>query len=121
MHENSLRLIDECDIVMGHIFPFSPKQGTPAARMPQVAPPVVKERARRLREASARRREAWLHGLVGTKQRVLVEREDGSGHAENFAPVRVTPSRSLGRNELGGIVAVTITSVEGDTLVGAAP
>jgi threonylcarbamoyladenosine tRNA methylthiotransferase MtaB len=89
MHENSLRLIDECDIVMGHIFPFSPKQGTPAARMPQVAPPVVKERARRLREATARRREAWLQSLVGTTQRVLVEREDGFGHAENFAPVRV--------------------------------
>src|SRR5690606_29385950 len=55
MHENSLRLIDECDIVMGHIFPFSPRRGTPAARMPQVPPPVVKARARALREACARR------------------------------------------------------------------
>jgi threonylcarbamoyladenosine tRNA methylthiotransferase MtaB len=149
MHENSLKLIDECDIVMGHIFPFSPKRGTPAARMPQVPPPVVKERARRLREASARRRAAWLDGLVGTRQRVLVEREDGSGHAENFAPVRVVsaeaepnPSRHSRQSgnpasdsvrhtnarlgprfrgdEVGKVVETVITAVSGDTLIGAA-
>src|SRR6185295_11505073 len=56
MAENSLRLVDECDIVMGHIFPFSPKRGTPAARMPLMPARIVKERARRLREATARRR-----------------------------------------------------------------
>ncbi|MGZ8337209.1 MAG: tRNA (N(6)-L-threonylcarbamoyladenosine(37)-C(2))-methylthiotransferase MtaB [Allosphingosinicella sp.] len=94
MHEGSLRLIDECDIVMGHIVPCSPKPGTPAARMPPVDPQRVKTRARALREASARRRAAWLAGMVGTRQRVLVEREDGGGHAENFAPVRVVhPAR----------------------------
>src|SRR5690606_28533024 len=43
MHENSVRLIEECDVVFAHVFPFSPKRGTPAARMPQVAPAVVKE------------------------------------------------------------------------------
>jgi threonylcarbamoyladenosine tRNA methylthiotransferase MtaB len=115
MHENSLRLIDDCDIVMGHIFPFSPKQGTPAARMPQVPAALVKERARRLREATARRRKAWLESLVGTKQRVLVEREHGLGHAENFAPVRVTTA-----NEVGKIRQVTIVGLEGEMLVGAA-
>jgi threonylcarbamoyladenosine tRNA methylthiotransferase MtaB len=88
MHENSLRLVDECDIVMGHVFPFSPKRGTPAARMPQVAAPVVKARARRLREACARRSAAWLEGMVGTRQRVLMER-GGRGHCENFAPVEL--------------------------------
>jgi threonylcarbamoyladenosine tRNA methylthiotransferase MtaB len=111
MHGNSLALIDECDIVMGHIFPFSPKRGTPAARMPAVAPPVVKERARRLREACARRKAAWLQGLVGTRQRVLVEK-DGRGHSENFAPVRVR------RPSEGQIVETLITGVDGDTLVG---
>ena len=95
MHENSLALVEECDIVMGHIFPFSPKKGTPAARMPLVAPPVVKERARRLREACARRKAAWLQGLVGTRQRVLVEK-DGRGHAENFAPVHIRHPREGG-------------------------
>jgi threonylcarbamoyladenosine tRNA methylthiotransferase MtaB len=113
MHENSLRLVDECDIVMGHVFPFSPKQGTPAARMPLVPGPVVKERARRLREACARRRRAWLESLVGTRQRVLVEK-DGLGHAENFAPVR--HSRESGGD--GEIVEMIVTALDGDTLAG---
>ncbi|HEX8216014.1 MAG TPA: tRNA (N(6)-L-threonylcarbamoyladenosine(37)-C(2))-methylthiotransferase MtaB [Allosphingosinicella sp.] len=113
MHENSLRLIDECDIVMGHIFPFSPKRGTAAARMPQVPPAAVKERARRLREASARRRRLWLKALVGTRQRVLVEREDGFGHAENFAPARVA-------GPVGAVVEAAIAGVEDDMLIGEA-
>jgi threonylcarbamoyladenosine tRNA methylthiotransferase MtaB len=133
MHENSLRLVDECDIVMGHIFPYSPKRGTPAARMPQLAPTVVRERARRLRETCAGRKRAWLEGMVGTVQRVLVEK-NGKGHAENFAPVRIAelrssraksrgaredavqrPSTSLRTNE---VVNVRIAGVEGDGLVG---
>jgi threonylcarbamoyladenosine tRNA methylthiotransferase MtaB len=136
MHENSVALIDECDIVMGHIFPYSPKQGTPAARMPQVAPEVVKERARRLREAAARRRAKWLQVLVGTRQRVLVER-GGLGHAENFAPVHlVRHSRESGNpagggdlhedrldsrfrgNDGGKVVDVLITEVVEDRLIG---
>ena len=116
MHENSLRLIDECDIVMGHIFPYSPKKGTPAARMPQVPPPIVKERAKRLREACARRRSVWLAGLVGTRQRVLVEREDGTGHGENFAPVRLG-SRE-GPAPVGAIVESWVTGIESDMLIG---
>lgn len=115
MHENSLRLIDECDIVMGHIFPFSPKQGTPAARMPRVEPELVKARARRLREATARRKAAWLKGLVGTRQKVLVEK-DGFGHAENFAPVRVSSPACAGAESR--ILEVTIGAVDGDHLIG---
>jgi threonylcarbamoyladenosine tRNA methylthiotransferase MtaB len=115
MHENSVALIDDCDIVMGHIFPFSPKKGTPAARMPLVPPPVVKARARRLREAAARRKAAWLAAMVGTVQNVLVEREDGGGHAENFAPVRVG-----GGFEVGRIVELHVTGVEDGALIGAA-
>jgi threonylcarbamoyladenosine tRNA methylthiotransferase MtaB len=112
MAENSLRLIDECDIVMGHIFPFSPKKGTPAARMPQVPPPLVKERARRLREASARRKRLWLEGLLGTRQKVLVER-DGVGHAENFAAVRL-------HGAAGEIMEARIVGSEDGMLIGAA-
>ncbi|HEX8625419.1 MAG TPA: radical SAM protein, partial [Allosphingosinicella sp.] len=136
MHENSLRLIDECDIVMGHIFPFSPKKGTPAARMPLVPPAVVKERALRLREACARRRAAWLEGMIGTTQRVLMEK-DGRGHAENFAPVHLRHPHGSGgpassfepapdekkrdsrfRGNDGEIVHVLITHIENDALVG---
>jgi threonylcarbamoyladenosine tRNA methylthiotransferase MtaB len=112
MAENSLRLVDECDIVMGHIFPFSPKRGTPAARMPLVPPPVARLRARRLREACARRRAAWLAGLVGTRQQILVENKGGFGHAENFAPIRVEGG------ETGAIADVRVTAVDGDMLIG---
>ena len=123
MHLNCMQLIDECDIVMGHIFPYSPKSGTPAARMPQVAPPVVKERARRLREATARRRAAWLEGMVGTRQRVLMER-GGLGHTEAFAPVQLTGSPSSqakprdDTNGIGEVVEVVISAVENGRLIG---
>jgi threonylcarbamoyladenosine tRNA methylthiotransferase MtaB len=101
MAEMSLRLVAECDIVMGHIFPFSPKKGTPAALMPQVPPPIARRRARRLREACAARKAMWLARLVGTRQKVLVEREDGSGHCENFAPARVVEAPPLDGEGLG--------------------
>jgi threonylcarbamoyladenosine tRNA methylthiotransferase MtaB len=112
MAENSLRLVADCDIVMGHIFPFSPKRGTPAARMPQVPPAIAKERARKLRDACARRKDMWLEGLIGTRQKILLEK-DNFGHAENFAPVRLA-----GAGAVGSIVAVTIAGVENGILVG---
>jgi threonylcarbamoyladenosine tRNA methylthiotransferase MtaB len=128
-HENSLRLIAECDIVMGHIFPYSPKAGTPAARMPQLPTTVVKERAKRLRGACAVQKAAWLDGLVGTRQRVLVEK-DGMGHCENFAPVQLRHSSdswnptSLRQRDSsfrwndGEIVEVEVTAVVDSTLIG---
>ncbi len=112
MAENSLRLVEECDIVMGHIFPFSPKRGTPAARMPQVSPAIAKDRARRLREACARQRNLWLEGLIGTKQRVLLEKEN-FGHAENFAPVRLASA-----GQVGAIVELSVTGIENGMLTG---
>jgi threonylcarbamoyladenosine tRNA methylthiotransferase MtaB len=141
MFANTLALIDDCDIVHGHIFPYSPRAGTPAARMPQVDPRLVKDRARRLREASARRKAEWLRSLVGTEQQVLVER-GGDGHAGNFAVVRPlprhpglvpastepqeraqvgewTPEQVRGDEPgVGTIVTTRITAVEGDTLIG---
>ncbi|WP_114950892.1 tRNA (N(6)-L-threonylcarbamoyladenosine(37)-C(2))-methylthiotransferase MtaB [Sphingosinicella terrae] len=123
MHANSLALVEQCDIVFGHIFPYSPKRGTPAARMPQVDPGTAKARARRLREASARRRAAWLQRLVGTRQRVLVERAEAAasvGHAENFAPVRVAGTPDVKTREKGSIVDVTVIAVENDQLIGVA-
>jgi threonylcarbamoyladenosine tRNA methylthiotransferase MtaB len=118
MARNSRKMIDECDIVMGHIFPYSPKQGTPAARMPQVAPAAVKERARALREATARRRSAWLQQLVGTRQRVLVELGNDFGHAENFAPIRIQRRAGDSRNDAGGVIEILVAAREGDALVG---
>jgi threonylcarbamoyladenosine tRNA methylthiotransferase MtaB len=96
MFENTLAMIDECDIVYGHIFPYSARTGTPAAKMPQVPVPLRKARAARLRQAAARRLDAYLHGQVGRTLDVLVERDDGLGHSAAFAPVKVaggTPGR----------------------------
>jgi len=85
---NSLKLLDDCDIVAAHVFPFSPRPDTPAARMPQVARDVVKARASRLRTAAAERRTRWLDSLVATVQPVLIE-NGGKGHADNFAPLTI--------------------------------
>jgi threonylcarbamoyladenosine tRNA methylthiotransferase MtaB len=85
---NTLHLLDNCDVIAAHIFPFSPRPGTPAARMPQLAREVVKARAARLREAAAERRSRWLDAMVGMVQRVLIE-NGGKGHSDNFAPVAI--------------------------------
>jgi threonylcarbamoyladenosine tRNA methylthiotransferase MtaB len=113
MFANSLALIDECDIVFAHIFPYSPRAGTPAARMPQVDPATIRARAARLREAGARRRAAWLKDQVGTIQSMLVELDGRSGHAANFARVSLAdpmPARTIAQ--------VRIIAVDGDILVG---
>lgn len=88
---NTLRLLADCDVIAAHIFPFSPRPNTPAARMPQLEREAVKARAARLREAAAARRSAWLDGLVGTTQPVLIENRE-KGHTDNFAPVSIAGS-----------------------------
>ncbi|WP_281251655.1 MiaB/RimO family radical SAM methylthiotransferase [Erythrobacter donghaensis] len=85
-HAENLAIIDELDIVHAHIFPYSPRPGTPAARMPQVARDVVKARAADLRARAAARRAAWLGTLVGETLPVLAE-HGGTGYAPNYAPV----------------------------------
>jgi len=112
MFANSLKLIEECAIVHGHIFPYSPRAGTPAARMPQVDRATIKERAARLRAACAAQREDWLKGLIGSEQSVLVERNGLSGHAENFAPVHFAVPQAP-----SSIVRATITGLENGALI----
>ena len=106
---NTLELIADCEIVAAHVFPFSARHNTPAARMPQLASGLVKARAARLRNAAAERRSAWLDSLVGSVQPVLIE-GDGSGHSDNFAPVTLPSAR---RGETG---LARITSRSGDKL-----
>jgi threonylcarbamoyladenosine tRNA methylthiotransferase MtaB len=108
---NSRKLLDDCDIIGAHVFPFSPRPNTAAARMPQLEREIVKARAARLREAAARRRWSWLRSLVGTTQRILVE-GDGTGHTDNFAPVLVEGA------ERGDVIDATIAGGEAGRLVG---
>jgi threonylcarbamoyladenosine tRNA methylthiotransferase MtaB len=95
MHANNLDLITAAQIVHGHIFPYSPRPGTPAARMPQVDPVVVRDRAAQLRAAVATSRATWLKTLLGTPRVVLAER-DGTGHSGEFAPYRLPPGTVAG-------------------------
>ncbi len=87
MFRRSVDLVEQCGLTYLHVFPFSPRPGTPAAAMPQVAPSVVKDRARRLRrhgEAALRRH---LDAEVGRTHRVLTESR-GAGRSEQFTAVR---------------------------------
>ncbi len=88
---NSLRLLDDCDIIAAHVFPFSPRPDTPAARMPQCERETIKARAARLREHAAARRSAWLDSLVGSTLPVLIENRE-RGHSDLFAPIYIAGS-----------------------------
>ena len=109
MAVSSLKLLDDCDVVAAHVFPFSPRPDTPAARMPQLSRDLVKARASRLREAAADRRNRWLESMVGISQPVLIE-NSFKGHTDNFAPVIIQGAQ---RGETGNAL---ITGRSGDHL-----
>lgn len=113
MFANTLAMVDEGHIAHAHVFPYSPRAGTPAARMPQVAPEVARARAIRLRGAAARVLEGHLAAQVGTVQRVLVEKPGDRGHAPDFAPVRLPSPYPVGT-----VQDVAITAAAADHLSG---
>jgi threonylcarbamoyladenosine tRNA methylthiotransferase MtaB len=104
MFVRSLELVEECGLVHLHIFPFSPRRGTPAARMPQVKRDIIKERARRLRAKGHDALSRRLDRELGSERAVLVETSD-SGRTQHFIPVRlsseVEPGTILNRTIIG--------------------
>ena len=84
--ENTLALVADCGLTYLHVFPYSPRPGTPATRMPQVPGQIRKARAARLRQVGEAALGAFLESRVGTAARVLVEKP-GFGRSEHFAPV----------------------------------
>jgi threonylcarbamoyladenosine tRNA methylthiotransferase MtaB len=113
MFQKSLDLVEECGLTHLHVFPFSPRPGTPAARMPPLPRDVVKERARRLREYGALALRRHLDGEVGATRRVLTESHD-VGRTEQFTPVKLaTPV------EPGKILDLTMASHDGRQLLAA--
>jgi threonylcarbamoyladenosine tRNA methylthiotransferase MtaB len=108
---NSLKLLDDCDVIAAHVFPFSPRPDTPAARMPQLPAEAVKARAARLRQTAEARRLRWLDSLIGSTQPALIEK-GGKGHTDAFAPVFVADA------ELGRLGMIRITGRDGDRLTG---
>ena len=113
MFTRSLDLVDECGLTQLHVFPFSPRPGTPAARMPQVDPAVVRDRARRLRERGAAVLRRHLDGEIGTQRRVLTER-GGIARTAQFTPVRM-----IGEPAPGQFTDVRIAGHDGRQLIAA--
>ena len=110
MFANSARIVEECGLTHLHVFPFSPREGTPAARMPQVKREIVKQRAQELRAAGETAYRLHLDSLAGTSQQVLIERE-GLGRTEGFTLTRIDAGGP------GEIVAATITGHDGERLI----
>ena len=102
MAENTLRLVEDCGLTHLHVFPYSPRELTPAARMPQVASTVRSERAKRLRAAGSDALARHLDAQVGKRIEVLAER-GGVGRAADFTPV-ATPGAAAGEM-IEGVVA----------------
>jgi threonylcarbamoyladenosine tRNA methylthiotransferase MtaB len=88
MFARSLDLVEECGLTFLHVFPYSPRPGTPAARMPQVAGAVIKQRARALRAAGAAALQRRLVSEIGSVREVLVE-SASQGRTEHFLPVAI--------------------------------
>lgn len=105
---NLLSLVDEADLAFVHAFPYSPRPGTPAARMPQTPRPVVKARAARLRQAGERALERHLHRQIGRRVQALVE-HGGQARAPDHTPIAFD-------GEPGGLADLTITGVDGTRL-----
>ncbi|MBR0737371.1 tRNA (N(6)-L-threonylcarbamoyladenosine(37)-C(2))-methylthiotransferase MtaB [Bradyrhizobium liaoningense] len=109
MFSRSLDLVEECGLTFLHVFPYSPRPGTPAAKMPQVAGGAIKDRARRLRasgEAALRQR---LQAEIGATRDVLIESE-GQGRTEHYLPVALAGER------VGSVVPLRITGSDGERL-----
>ena len=113
MFDNSLRFISEAGLTYIHAFPYSPRPGTPAARMPQVGKAIARQRAALLREAGEKQFAALCATRLGRTESVLVERA-GLGRTEQFIPVRVAGA------EAGELLEVRIAGLSEDGLAGEA-
>jgi threonylcarbamoyladenosine tRNA methylthiotransferase MtaB len=113
MFENSLSIVSEGDLSYLHVFAYSAREGTPAARMPQVPKPIRKARAARLRALGDRQYKALCERRVGAAEMVLIER-NGIGRTEQFVPIAV-PGRTAGE-----LIPVRVTGLTADGLAGEA-
>ena len=113
MFARSLDLVDECGLTQLHVFPFSPRPGTPAARMPQLDRALIKERAHRLREKGAAVLARQLDREVGACRRVMAESQ-GVGRTEQFLPVRLAAPAGP-----GSILELTMKGHDGRQLLAA--
>jgi len=114
MFHNTLRLVEEADLQHLHVFPYSSREGTPAARMPQLAEPVKKERAAILRNAGNRQLHSFLGKRLDTVQSAIVEKPSFA-RSEHFMGIELTDPCM----DVGTIISVHVRSVEGTHWQGA--
>src|SRR3954451_1290382 len=110
MFARSLDLVEECGLTFLHVFPYSPRPGTPAARMPQVAGGAIKDRAKRLRAAGEAALKQRLQAEISTIREVLIEGE-GQGRTEHYLPVAIADG------QVGSILPLRIVGGDGERLV----
>ncbi|MDH6262795.1 tRNA (N(6)-L-threonylcarbamoyladenosine(37)-C(2))-methylthiotransferase MtaB [Bradyrhizobium sp. BR13661] len=110
MFARSLDLVEECGLTFLHVFPYSPRPGTPAAKMPQVAGGAIKERAKRLRAAGEVALRQRLQAEIGATRDVLIE-SDGQGRTEHYLPVAIAGER------VGSVVPRRIVGNDGERLI----
>lgn len=116
MFENTLNIVEDCDLTFLHVFPYSPRPGTPAARMPQVASSTIKERAALLREKGQQAIEKHFTAMVGKTVNFLVENNDKgliTGKTDHFAQIQVQ-----GTANVADVLTATITGYTKDYLIG---
>ena len=109
--EESLRLVEDCDLTWLHVFPYSARTGTPAARMPPVDGPTIRQRAARLRAAGVAATARHLAAQIGQRHAVLME-SPTMGRTPHFAEVALA-----GEHTVGAILTVRITGVDGSRLL----
>lgn len=112
MFQNTLNIVEECDLVHLHVFPYSERPGTPAAKMPAVHNETRQERAALLRKAGEKQLEKLLNQNLNKTKQVLVEK-DNKGHTEQYLPVQID-----GDTTLGGLYNVEITDMDKNGLKG---
>ena len=118
MFQRSLDIVDECGLTFLHVFPFSARKGTPAARMPQIPHPIIKERAASFRTKGEKVRDAFLAGQTGATHAVLIERTgtaSSMGRTPHFAEIKVSGAAS---SEPGDIITARVTGFADGQLVG---
>ncbi len=116
MFNNSLKIISDIGIIHGHIFPYSEREGTPAAKIPaskQVPVPVRKQRAAALRQACEKELEKFMHTRIGKTENILVEK-GGIGRSEHFVPVKIS-----GDHQQGALIRADINSVNDGLMIAA--
>jgi threonylcarbamoyladenosine tRNA methylthiotransferase MtaB len=112
MFRGTLDLVGDCALTWLHVFPYSARPGTPAARMPQVPTALRRERAARLRDAGAAAAAAFLASRAGKIEHVLVER-NGAGRTEQFAPITLDAAAAD-----GAVVTANVTGADANGLTG---